>query len=213
MEISENFPDCSWHQVPPTLKISWKSVQPFSVMLLTDRQRERDRQTDRQKDRQTDKQTNKRTTLKTYHSPFGWGNNKDVGAVFWNRCHSICKIWKIYMSVFRKSSYGHEQNFNQMYRRWLLWGKYILEGLSFVTISVIFLEPTEVRYLPKSSLTVLSDKTRFDTAISVSCCLIYRQGNVCKYYFDTCPICEFDVCLTLQVYVQFIESSQKISMA
>ena len=41
MEYPENVPNCSLYQVPPTLKISWKSVQPFSVMLLTGRQTNR----------------------------------------------------------------------------------------------------------------------------------------------------------------------------
>ena len=29
MEYPENVPNCSLYQVPPTLKISWKSIQPF----------------------------------------------------------------------------------------------------------------------------------------------------------------------------------------
>ena len=41
MEHHENVLKCFLYQVPPSLKISWKSVQPFSVMLLTDRQTNR----------------------------------------------------------------------------------------------------------------------------------------------------------------------------
>ena len=29
IEYPENVPNCSLYQVPPTLKISWKSVKPF----------------------------------------------------------------------------------------------------------------------------------------------------------------------------------------
>ena len=77
MEHPENAPNCSLYQIPPTLKISWKSVQSFSVMLLTDRQT--DRRTDRRTDGQTDRQTNRQTNGQRWKHNLrhGGGNNNE----------------------------------------------------------------------------------------------------------------------------------------
>ena len=45
IEHRENVSNCSLYQVPPTLKLSWKSIQPFFRNVPN---RETDRQTDRQ---------------------------------------------------------------------------------------------------------------------------------------------------------------------
>ena len=52
MEHPENIPNCPLYQVPPTLKNSWKSVQPFSCNVAN-------RQTDRQTDIATDNDGNR----------------------------------------------------------------------------------------------------------------------------------------------------------
>ena len=46
MEHPENVPNCSLYQVPPTLQISWKSVQPFFRNVAN---RQRDRQSNGQR--------------------------------------------------------------------------------------------------------------------------------------------------------------------
>ena len=74
---SQNVPDYSWYQVPPNLKISWKSVHAFSVMFLTDRP--------------TNRHTHKPTEMKTLPSPFAGGKNemRDWWYRRWYKAHRI----------------------------------------------------------------------------------------------------------------------------
>ena len=58
MEYPENVPNCSLYQAPPTLQISWKSVQPFFRNVAN---------------RQTDKQTNPGNRQRWKHNRHGGG--------------------------------------------------------------------------------------------------------------------------------------------